>query len=46
MALSEKVLVRKPYYMPKLSRYGSIAEMTAATKGKNIDNNGMEQNKS
>ena len=46
MAPSEKALVRKPYQMPKLSSYGSIAEMTAASKGKNTDNNGMEANKS
>ena len=46
MAPSEKVLVRKPYQMPKLSKYGSIADMTTAMKGKNTDNNGMDANKS
>ena len=46
MALSEKVSVKKPYQMPKLSKYGSIAEMTTAMKGKNTDNNGMDVNKS
>jgi len=46
MAPTENVLVRKPYHMPKLSRYGSIAEMTTAMKGKNTDNGGMDANKS
>ena len=46
MTPPEKVSVRKPYDMPKLSRYGSIAEMTAGMKGQNTDNGGMDKNKS
>jgi len=43
---AEKASVRKPYQMPRLSRYGSIAEMTTAMKGNNTDNGGMDKNKS